>query len=44
VDKTVNKQKIPFLIVCNKSEIITAKPKEIVQKDLEKEMYVPLTL
>jgi len=42
VDKTVNKQKIPFLIVCNKSEIITAKPKEIVQKDLEKEMYVPL--
>jgi len=38
IDKTVNKHRIPFLIVCNKSEIITAKPKEIIQKDLEKEI------
>jgi len=38
IDKTVNRYRIPFLVVCNKSEIITAKPKTIVQKDLEKEI------
>jgi len=38
VDKEVNKKNIPFLIACNKTEMITARSPEAVKADLEKEI------
>lgn len=36
---TVVKRKIPVLIVCNKTDKVTAHTKEFIQKLLEREMY-----
>ncbi len=37
-NQVVNKKQIPIVVVCNKSEMITAKPKEFVKEELEMEM------
>jgi signal recognition particle receptor subunit beta len=39
-NKTVNRRRTPILIACNKSEMVTAKRKEFIQSELEKELYV----
>lgn len=37
-NKTVNRRRTPILIACNKSEMVTAKRKEFIQGELEKEL------
>ena len=36
---SVVKKKIPVLILCNKTDKVTAHTKEFIKKQLEKEMY-----
>ncbi|XVE57367.1 hypothetical protein DITRI_Ditri04bG0085800 [Diplodiscus trichospermus] len=36
---SVVKKKIPILICCNKSDKVTARTKEFIRKQMEKEMY-----
>ena len=36
---SVVKKKIPVLILCNKTDKVTAHTKEFIRKQLEKEMY-----
>lgn len=40
VDKAVNKNRVPILIACNKSELMTVRSKEHIQSELENEMCV----
>ncbi|KAL6068631.1 Signal recognition particle receptor subunit beta [Balamuthia mandrillaris] len=37
-DKQIQSRKVPFLIVCNKTEMITAAPKDDIQRGLEEEI------
>jgi signal recognition particle receptor subunit beta len=37
-NKTQNKRRTPILIACNKTEMITAKSKDVIQSELEKEL------
>ena len=37
-NKVFNKKRIPLQIACNKSDMLTARTKEFIKKELEKEM------
>ena len=41
---SVVKKKIPVLILCNKTDKVTAHTKEFIRRQMEKEMYASISL